>query len=335
VHFASALFSLWTPTALECCSNGWASDTLDANAYRETMTTRSIAKRRAVVAAWALAGAASSSSSAHAQEATAPGAPTRLECVTLHEKSQELRKASKLLDARKALRFCSNEACPTLIRKDCTDWLEEVERAMPSVAFEGVLNGKDATNVRVSEGDRVLAESLTGGSYELDPGVHKFQATMEGHPPIDATSVIREGEKNRVIRLDFTPPVVLPPPSFGHDAGQPTGPRPVPAAFWVFGAAAVATAGVGTAFGVLALQKRDKLTSCSPFCVSSDTQPVKTLALVADIGFGATVVSAALATYFLVTRPVVPLKEKNEKGGVAPTAIMGPGLGGLGVRGSF
>jgi hypothetical protein len=335
VHFASALFSLWTPTALECCSDGWASDTLDANASRETMTTRSIAKRRAVAAVLALAGAAASSSSARAQEATAPGAPTRLECVTLHEKSQELRKASKLLDARKALRSCSNDACPTLIRKDCTDWLEEVERAMPSVAFEGVLSGKDVTNVRVSDGDHVLAESLTGASYELDPGVHKFQATMEGHTPIDATSVIREGEKNRVIRLDFTPPVVLPPPGFGHDVpGQPTGPRPIPATFWVFGAAAVATAGVGTAFGVLALQKRDKL-GCSPFCVSSDTQPVKTLALVADIGFGATVVSAALATYFLVTRPVVPLKEKDEKGGVAPTAIAGPGFGGLGVRGSF
>ncbi len=249
------------------------------------MTKRTGKNRWSILAGGLVAGAlaplCAAARPAAAQEA---GAPTRQECVSLHEKGQELRKLSKLLQTRKILRTCSNETCPGLIREDCTSWLEELERAMPSLAFEIVLDNKDVTEAKITEGDKILTESISGMAYEMDPGVHKFKTEIPGHDPIETTVVVREGEKNRVIRVDFTPPPVpgalLPP--------KPTGPRPVPATTWVFGGLAVAAAGAGTTFGLLARSKKsdlDKL-GCSPFCTDSQVSSMKSMALVADISFG-------------------------------------------------
>ena len=186
-------------------------------------------------------------------------------------------------------------------------------------------------DVRVSEGDRVLAETLTGSAVELDPGVHKFEATMPGQPSLETTYLLREGEKSRVVRLDFTPPAVFAPPPPGVEVARP---RPVPATVYVFGAIAVASGVVGTTLGALALNQRGKLT-CKPLCTDSDLQPVRSLALAADVGFGTAVISAALAAYFLVTRPEIPPVDKATAVRVAPTALFGPGFGGFGARGSF
>jgi hypothetical protein len=298
------------------------------------MNMRSSKSRWPAVAGGVLVGAmASVSSSARWASAQESGAPTRQECVSLHEKGQELRKQSKLLQTRKILRTCSNESCPGLIREDCTSWLEELERAMPSIAFEIVLDGKDIAEAKITEGDRVLTENIGGTSYEMDPGVHKFKAEIAGHDPIETAVVVREGEKNRVIRIDFTPPPVfggplVPPP--------PTGPRPVPAATWVFGSLALVAAGTGGVLGGLALSKKsdlDKL-GCKPFCTDSQLSSTKTMALAADATFAGAVVLAGVSMVFYLTRPVVPIKEKKEIG-LEPSAFIGPGYQGIGLRGSF
>jgi hypothetical protein len=258
--------------------------------------------------------------------------PSRQDCLTLHEKAQELRKQSKLLETRKVLRTCSNEACPGLVRGDCVDWLAEVERAIPTVVFEVVLSGHDVPNAKITEGDRPLKETINGTPVELDAGVHQFKAEIPGHSPIETTVVTREGEKARVIRFDFTPPPPITPPLV---PGPENGARPVPTSVYVSGALAVATLAAGTTFGVIAFQKRNQLT-CSPLCTSSELSPVRTAALLSDIFFGGAIVSVGVATVFLLTRPVVPTKE-TPKTGVAleATPLVGPGLQGLGLRGSF
>jgi hypothetical protein len=206
---------------------------------------------------------------------------------------------------------------------------------MPSLAFEIVLDGKDIADAKITEGNRVVTESISGVAYEMDPGVHKFKAEIPAHDPIETTVVVREGEKNRVIRSDFTPPPVF-PPGGGILPPKPTGPRPIPPAAWVFGGVAVVAAGVGTTFGLLARGKKsdlDKL-GCSPFCTESQVSSMKSMALVADIGFGAAIVSAGVATVLFVTRPVVLPKDKKETG-LEPAAFIGPGYQGVGLRGSF
>jgi len=255
-------------------------------------------------------------------------APARQECLGLHEKGQQQRKTSALLEARKTLRACTDEACPSLVREDCLELLSAVERAMPSVSFEVVVNGQDVTNAKISDSGKVLAQSLNGVPHELDPGVHKFKAEVSGTPPIESTEVIREGEKNRVIRLEYAPP---PAPVMPAMAPEAKGRRPVPATAWVFGGLAIAAAGVGAAFGVEALVVRDRL-ACKPLCTDADLTHVRQLSQIADGSFGGALLFAAVGSYFFFTRPVVTDKEQPA---LAPAAFVGPTSGGLALRGVF
>jgi hypothetical protein len=256
--------------------------------------------------------------------------PTRQECLTLHEKAQVLRKSASLLDARQVLRACADEACPALVREDCVELLGEVERLVPSVTFEVVVEGQDVTNAKVFDGDQLLTDGLNGVPHALNPGVHKFRAEVPGKPPLDLTEVVREGEQNRVIRLEYQAPQqhaqALPP-------AEPVERRPVPATAWVFGGLSVLAVGAGAVLGEIALSKRSQLT-CSPFCTDADVTPVKTLSIAADASFGGAVVFAGLATVFFLTRPTLSLAPEK-KPTVQPTAIILPGFQGFGLQGSF
>jgi hypothetical protein len=115
---------------------------------------------------------------------------------------------------------------------------------------------------------------------------------------------------------------------------QPTGPRPVPPMTWVFGGLALAAAGTGATLGVLALGKKsdlDKL-GCKPFCTDSQLSSTKTMTVAADVSFAGAIVFAGISTVFFLTRPVVPEKKDN---GLQPSAFVGPGYQGIGLRGSF
>jgi hypothetical protein len=98
----------------------------------------------------------------------------------------------------------------------------------------------------------------------------------------------------------------------------------------------VLAAGAGGVLGGVALSKKsdlDKL-GCKPFCTDSQLSSTKTMAVAADASFAGAVVFAGLATVFFVTRPVVPIKDKKEIG-LEPSAFIGPGYQGIGLRGSF
>jgi hypothetical protein len=259
-------------------------------------------------------------------------AKSRAECVSLHERAQVLRNEGKLLNTRQALRQCS-VSCPALITADCVRWLEEVEKQIPTIVFQAVDGDKDVVNVKVTEGDRVLAESMTGSPVELDPGGHKFKAESPDRPTQEMTFVLREGEKARVIPINFT---VAPPLRVAGDL-EPKGPRPIPKVAIVFGSIAVVAAGTGGAFGVLALKKRSDLDSshCKPLCSDADVKPVKNFALFADVAFGVAVLNAGIAAILILNRPVVPLKEEKGTSRPRPSAFVTPTSVGMGLEGSF
>ena len=56
-------------------------------------------------------------------------------CVATNEKAQKLRREKKLRDALEELKVCSQPTCPTAVRRDCTEWLREVETAVPTLSF--------------------------------------------------------------------------------------------------------------------------------------------------------------------------------------------------------
>src|SRR4051812_26138390 len=67
----------------------------------------------------------------------APDTPdAKKACVVHHEQAQVLRRTTKLTDARAALLVCSQDVCPAAVRVDCVDWLNQVNRTIPSVVVK-------------------------------------------------------------------------------------------------------------------------------------------------------------------------------------------------------
>ena len=50
----------------------------------------------------------------------------KAECLSRYEEAQVARRERRLLASRAALRICSGAACPSAIRADCVDWLDQV-----------------------------------------------------------------------------------------------------------------------------------------------------------------------------------------------------------------
>src|SRR5689334_3415815 len=54
-------------------------------------------------------------------------------CIDIHLDGQRLRDKGQLKGARQRFLACSAESCPALVRKDCLQWLAEVDEQMPTL----------------------------------------------------------------------------------------------------------------------------------------------------------------------------------------------------------
>lgn len=256
---------------------------------------------------------------ARAQVAPSTAAPSRSQCLTGHERAQDARLEGRLLEARVALRECSSAACPALVSRDCVSWLAEVERQMPSVIFAAARDGRDVVTLRVKEGERVLADSITGTPLELDPGPHHFVAELAGFPVQEATYVLQAGDKARVVRFEFVSP--LPSATTTVSATATPAPRrpdaamarPIPTISYVLAGAALVSAVTGSVLGTAALSRRkDSESSCAPLCGDRDVQGMRNLALGSDIAFALALLAVGGAAYTYATRPTVSLSSSPD-----------------------
>src|SRR5215831_16876217 len=166
-------------------------------------------------------------SRAHAADDESPDS-AKLACVQRHEDAQVARRSGKLLAARAALLACSREVCPDVVRGDCVNWLEDVNRSVPSVVITARDRGLDVVDVKVFLDGEVVATHLTGSALEADPGEHHFRFTSARGPVVERTVLMSEGMRNRPIEVEFAPP---PPPA---TAPPPPAAAPPPAPPWTF-----------------------------------------------------------------------------------------------------
>jgi hypothetical protein len=119
------------------------------------------------------------------------------ECISANERSIQLRKAGRLLEARRELPACAATSCPEVIQSACAGRIEEINNAVPSVVFDVKDRaGRPVAAVRVSiDGQPPVAVGAT--STPIDPGPHVFRFETEGQSPVEKRVSLLEGERER------------------------------------------------------------------------------------------------------------------------------------------
>jgi hypothetical protein len=217
-------------------------------------------------------------------------APDTTACIEAFDKGQRERTEKKLRAAQTDLLVCTQESCPSVLRADCAGVLRTVQSAMPSIvlaADDG--EGHDVGDVTVRIGTTAIADKLDGRALEFDPGTYDFRfertAKAAGGGPTAVTVhlVLREGEKNRIVRASFPKKIAL---------GDRTLPEPrrstagyaVPAGLAVVGVAALGFALYSRLH--FDSQVDDLRKSCAPTCTPGQRDDLSSILVTANVSLG-------------------------------------------------
>ncbi len=223
------------------------------------------------------------------------------ECVSLHASGQDARENGKLTAARTSFLQCASEACPTVVREECARLLASTETSLPTVVFEARnAAGETENDVEVSVDGNVIADKLRATAIGIDPGEHDFRFRGPGGKTAQQRITLLEGQKNRLIRIDFAeaPRKTQPTTTPTEPQKRATG---IPTLAYVLGGVSIVSLG---AFGYFALSGKSKQSDledhCAPRCPGSDYDAMRQRYLFADIALGVAVVSGGVATWLVL-----------------------------------
>ncbi|MDC3955983.1 hypothetical protein [Polyangium jinanense] len=255
-------------------------------------------------------------------------ATTKKECVASYEQTQSLRKEGKLASAQEAALVCSHNDCPRVVRKDCTEWLAEIEKSLPTVVLVARdEKGDETADVRVFEGDKLVRERLDGKAMPMDPGEHVLRFERDGAEPVTRKVIVHEGDKLVRIEASFKKEPKAPEEK---PAEKGSG---VPIAPIVIGGVGILGLGAAGVIGLLGLSaKSDLEASCAPRCTDAAVDPIRTKFLAADITAAASVVLLGTAAVVYFTSG-----SRDEQKSAMPRIEFAPTIGGgfLSLRGAF
>lgn len=239
-------------------------------------------------------------------ESTAWAQSDAQQCAAAAEQAQAARDEGKYRRAREQLFLCSRDVCPGAIKKDCVEWLGQIDSLAPTVVFGAKGATGDVTDVKVQMDGVTLTERLDGKPVAVDTGEHTFKFERNGAVKEEKV-LIGAGQKGRTISVSFAPVVVAmtterPVPVTTHKEDVSDQSRMIPVyvlgGVGVIGLASFAFFGLSGRSDVSDLEK-----SCKPNCAQSDVDHAHTKLLVADISLGVGVVSLGVAAYLFFTRP--------------------------------
>jgi hypothetical protein len=223
-------------------------------------------------------------------------------CLSAPVEGQKLQRAGSLLRARERFAQCAQKACPPQIVQDCTQWVQDVEHALPSVVVAARdAQGKDVVDARISiDGQPPIA--LTARAIELDPGRHHFVFSHGPDPEVSIDALLGEGEKDREIRATLGGEAVAAPRPAPESIQASAPDRPVPPAALITGAVAVAGLGVFGVLGTMGVVRRGN-DHCATGCLAADKSSVDADFVGADVGLGVGLVAAGVATWLYLAWP--------------------------------
>jgi hypothetical protein len=238
--------------------------------------------------------------------ALADGASTCLDAVA---RGQELRDLHKLLEARGQFRICAAPSCPPVLQHDCTGWVDEADKAIPTVVVEARdSSGNDVFDVHVSIDGVARVNRIDGAAIPLDPGPHTFRFEWPDGTSLDKQMLVPEGQKALVVSATAAAPAAPPPvpplTAVTAPASQPPPPPPphffpVRTAGYVVGGVGVAVLAAGSVIGAMAISRIGSAKGeCTPGC-SYNTNPaagpdMHTGGVLADASTGTVVAGGAL-----------------------------------------
>jgi hypothetical protein len=250
--------------------------------------------------------------------AKAHAAPDTSACIAAFDQGQRAKTDRKLRRAQAELLVCTQESCPAVLRADCAGVLRNVQAALPTIvlaADDG--EGHDISDVKVVLGTEVIAESLDGRALEFDPGTYDFRferadartpksgelrTVIIGAPPVVTVHhVLREGEKNRVVRASFRRK-----PLERERPMEPAPKRPfvgylVPASLAFLGVAGLGAA----AYSRLTFDGdvEDMRSRCAPDCTQAERSDLSSTLVTANVSLGVGIGAIVLAgvSWFLLS----------------------------------
>jgi hypothetical protein len=254
---------------------------------------------------------------------SAARADDREQCATAADQAQQLRDEGKYRRAREQLLVCARDVCPAPIKRDCLDWLGQVEQTAPTVVFGAKDGAKDLSDVKVYVDNVGVTDRLDGKPVQMDLGKHTVKFEYQGQTK-EEDVIIGAGQKNRNVTVTFGG-VATPAPPAGGPPGADTGgkegsivPALVVGGIGVLALGSFAIFGLGGKSDVSDLEK-----TCKPHCAETDVDKARTKLIIADISLGVGVVALGVATYLFLTRPKVDADIKTGHALAKPPARKG------------
>jgi hypothetical protein len=286
-----------------------------------------------------------------APPAAGSGGPDRKACIAAADDGQKLRDENKLSAAREKFILCASKSCPGAVAKECSQWLQDAERDMPSVTFRAKdERGKEILDVRVFIDDQAVAETIDARALPVDPGEHKFKFARSDGKSVEDKVVLRPAEKNKLIEMSFQAPGqadATTAPKDGATSGavavtpaEPGEGFKIPILGYVGAGVAVVGVGMMAYFAITANSDEKQLRdTCAPNCPESERDSIDSKVLLANVGMGVAVVGVGVAVVSTVLANSGAKSTSAKSGRVTPGVTPGvaPTRGGaaFGLTGSF
>ena len=183
-------------------------------------------------------------------------------CIAASEGAQKLRGERRFAAAREQFLLCARETCPSVIRKDCTEGLIDLDKRTPTVSLRARdARGGDLADVAVFVDGVLVVSALDGKAIPLDPGVHALKFASSGHVPVEQRIVVSEGERDRPVVVTLvsasSPIEAAPDPAVSAPApAVPSTKRPLAVGAYVVTGVGLAAVGVGAVLYVVGLKQR-------------------------------------------------------------------------------
>lgn len=230
-------------------------------------------------------------------------ADNKKDCLAASSEGQNLRDTNQLVAARNQFRLCAAQSCPAVVQRDCATWLDDTEKAIPTVVLSATdATGATRTDVQITVDGQPFAAALDGRSLPIDPGSHMFHFVFPGGSTVDKKVLVSQGQKDQPIlgALPVATPLSQVLPQNASSAGSGDHGVPWKTLGLVIGGVGVAGVLVGTIFGVVAVGDKSSADCTGTVCDAGPLNSAKSAATISDIGFiGGGVLVAAGASILL------------------------------------